>query len=67
MITFLKNQYYTIILGITAITLMALLILYLVLAMISVTSGVSQTIGVPSGTAKTVLFDLEAADRLNLD
>jgi len=64
---FLKRQYYELVLGMTTIILLGLLIICLVLAMISVTSGISQTIGAPRGEEKATMFDLDAAAALNLD
>jgi hypothetical protein len=64
---FLKRQFYELLLGVTAILMMGLLIIYVVLAMISVTSGISRTVGVTNGNDKTIMFDLEAAAALNFD
>ncbi|MEK7187845.1 MAG: hypothetical protein AAB691_03315 [Patescibacteria group bacterium] len=67
MIHFLKTKAYDIGLGVIAVLLMTLLILYLVLAMISITSGISQTISIGHEDVQRTKFDLGAAAALNLN
>lgn len=65
--SFFSKRYYELLLGGVAVFLFGLLIIYLVLAMMSITSGIGRAIGPSDRQAGSVGFNLDAAATLGLD
>lgn len=65
--SFFSKRYYELLLGGIAVFLFGLLIIYLVLAMMSITSGIGRTIGPNDRQTESVGFNLDAAATLGLD
>lgn len=63
---FLKKNYYELILGLIVLGISGLLILYFILAMMSITSGIGPAIGPNQQSEGSLMFDLEAAASLGI-
>ena len=61
------RQFYGVFLGLIALVLLGLLAVCLVLAMMNITSGISQTIGPPDGVSKPALFKIDDAASIGLN